>query len=303
MTLSDRTPSARRWLAASAVALALITAACTERAALTSASPVAVSRPSIAPTATADPSSAAASILATSQPSDEAESTPIPIWTGPAERVPGAPGHCGPDQPCQFTAGTYRTYGRWAFLPGLTMYIPDGWNSTEQDAGEFNLINPDFPDGNGLFFWRDVIPVEPDGTHVMTVPSTVDGITSWLSANHRLRVSDPMKVVIGKGLDTTTMVVDVPDGTVNKDHVCADIAPTAACFPILTDPAHWDGAWTVVSGESSRYYLATVGPVSNRHLLMLAIVAQADPADERLRFEKAVAPILDSLDASHVTFN
>jgi len=183
------------------------------------------------------------------------------------------------------------------------MDIPDGWNSTEQDAGEFNLQNPDFPEGSGLFFWRDVIPVEPDGTHITTVPSTVAGITSWLSANHRLRVSDPMKVVIGKGLDTTTMVVDVPDGTVNKDHVCADIAPKAACFPILTDPAHWDGAWTVVSGESSRYYLADIGPASDRHLLVVAVVAQADPATERLRLERAVAPILDSLDVSRVTFN
>ena len=75
-----------------------------------------------------------------------------------------------------------------------------------------------------------------------------------------------------------------------------------ACFAILTDPAHWDGAWTVASTESSRYYLAAVGPVSNRHLLVVALVAQADPAAERLRFEKAVAPILDSLDASDVTF-
>ena len=89
-------------------------------------------------------------------------------------------------EPCQFTAGTYQTYGRWAFLPGLTMYVPDGWNSTEQDAGEFNLQNPDFPDGSGLFFWRDVIPVEPDGSHVMTVPSTVAGMTDWLRANHQL---------------------------------------------------------------------------------------------------------------------
>jgi hypothetical protein len=145
-----------------------------------------------------------------------------------------------------------------------------------------------------------VIPVEPDGT---TSRPSVDG-----RRHHELavgqppaRVSDPMKVVIGKGLDTTTIVVDVPDGTVNKDHL--RLPPKAACFPILTDPAHWDGAWTVASPESSRYYLATVGPVSNRHLLMLAIVAQADPADERLRLEKAVAPILDSLDVSRVTFN
>ena len=30
---------------------------------------------------------------------------------------------------------------------------------------------------------------------------------------------------------------------------------------------------------------------------------EADPAAELLRFEKVVAPILESLDASHVTFN
>jgi hypothetical protein len=234
------------------------------------------------------------------QPSARAESTPIPIWTGLAERVPGAPGHCDHPSPCQFTAGTYQTYGRWAFLPGLTMYIPDGWKSTEQDAGEFNLINPDFPDGIGLFFWRDVIPVEPDGTHITTVPSTVAGITSWLRANHRLRISDPMEVVIGKSLATTTFVVDVAGGAVNKDHPCPEIGAKATCFDILTDPAHWDGAWWVSAIESCRYYLAAIGPVADRHLLIVAVVTLTS---ERLRFEKAVAPILDSLDVSRVTFN
>ena len=181
------------------------------------------------------------------------------------------------------------------------MYVPDGWNSTEQDAGEFNLQNPDFPDGSGLFFWRDVIPVEPDGSHVMTARPTVAGMTDWLRADHQLVVTTPMKVVIGKGLATTTFVVEVADGAVNKVPECA--AVKATCFPILTDPGHWDGTWNVASTESSRYYLATIGPVSNRHLLVVALVARADPAAELLRFEKAVAPILDSLDASHVTFN
>ena len=115
-------------------------------------------------------------------------------------------------------------------------------------------------------------------------------------------MSDPIKVVIGKGLDTTTMVVDVPDATVNKDQVC-DFSPTAACINILTDPAHWDGDLTVASIESSRFYLADIGPASDRHLLVVALVAQAAPAAERLRLEKAVAPILDSLDVSRVTFN
>ena len=217
--------------------------------------------------------------------------------------MPGAPSQCDtPGQPCQFTAGTYQTYGRWAFLPGLTMSIPDGWTSTEQDAGEFNLQNPDFPEGSGLFFWRDVIPVAPDGTHITTVPSTVAGITDWLRADTQLVVSHPRERVIGKGLHTTTFVVEVAHGAVNKAPECA--AVKATCFPILTDPERWgDGAWTVASTESSRYYLATIGPSSNRHLLVVALVAQADPAAERLRFEKAVAPILDSLDVSRVTFN
>ena len=301
MTRSDPTRSARAGLTVFVVALALMTAGCSGSAVPASASPVAVSRPSGTPAAAADPSSSAASIPASSQPSTREESTPIPIWTGPQDRVPGAPGHCGAPQPCEFTAGTYQTYGRWAFLPGLTMYVPDGWNSTEQDAGEFNLQNPDFPDGSGLFFWRDVIPVEPDGSHVMTVPSTVAGMTDWLRADHQLVVTAPMKVVIGKGLATTTFVVEVADGAVNKVPECA--AVKATCFPVLTDPEHWDGTWNVASTESSRYYLATIGPVSNRHLLVVALVAQADPATERLRLEKAVAPILESLDASHVTFN
>ena len=257
--------------------------------------------------------SVAAPTTSAAAPTTIAEPTPIPIWTGPGDRVPGAPGQCdSAGRPCQFTAGTYQTYGRWAFLPGLTMSIPDGWKSTEQDAGEFNLQNPDFPDGSGLFFWRDVVPVEPDGTIVPGVSSTVAGMTDWLKADRQLVVTAPMKVVIGKGLDTTTFVVEVADGAVNKVPECAP--GKATCFPLLTDPGHWgDGHWNVASTESSRYYLATVGPVSDRHLLVVALVADAadprgphvgaDSVAERLRFEKAAAPILDSLDVSRVTFN
>ena len=135
----------------------------------------------------------------------------------------------------------------------------------------------------------------------MTVPSRVDGITAGCRQGPA-RVSDPMKVVIGKGLDTTTMVVDVPDGTVNKDHVCADIAPKAACFPILTDPAHWDGAGRSCRARS-RYYLATVGPVSTASSSCWQLSPRRTPPMSACGSKKAVAPILDSLDASHVTFN
>lgn len=294
----DQTSSAKPGLAAFAVAFALMTAACTGGAIPTTASSVANSRPSITSTAAADPSSSATSIPASSQPSAQAEPTPIPIGTGPQDRMPGAPSQCDtPGRPCQFTAGTYQTFGRWAFLPGLTMSIPDGWNSTEQDAGEFNLNSPDFPD-SGLLFWRDVIPVEPDGTHVTTIPSTVAGITDWLRADPQLVVTKPREVAIGKGLDTTSFVIDVAKGAVNKDPECAAMPAKQTCFPILTDPAHWgEGAFTVVSTDNPSFYLATIGPVTNRHLLVVAILGDS------ARFEKAVAPILDSLDASRVTFN
>lgn len=270
--------------------------------------------PGASPTFVAETIVVAESTTAPSfQPSVRSESTPIPIWTGPEYRVPGAPGQCdGADRPCEFTAGTYQTYGRWAFLPGLTTYIPDGWKSTEQDAGEFNVLHPDFPD-SGVFFWRDLIPVEPDGTHVTSVPSTVDGIIEWLGANPQLVVTDPVETIIGKGLHTTTFVVDVADGAVNMDPGCDEKPTSPACFPLLTDPGHWgDGAWWVSGLHRTRYYLADIGPATDRHLLVVAVVGStmdqgphvaADPAAELLRFEKAVAPILESLDVSRVTFN
>jgi hypothetical protein len=191
------------------------------------------------------------------------------------------------------------------------MFVPDGWKSTEQDAGEFNLLNPDFPD-SGVFFWRDMIPVEPDGTVLTDVPSTVAGITDWFTANAQLVVTDPVDVIIGKGVKTTMFVVDVADGAVNLDPFCDEKPTKPACFPILTDPAHWDGAWWVASTHRTRYYLATIGPATDPHLLLVAVVGStmdpgphvaADPAAELLRFEKVVAPILDSLDVGHVTFN
>jgi hypothetical protein len=191
------------------------------------------------------------------------------------------------------------------------MFVPDGWKSTEQDAGEFNLLNPDFPD-SGVFFWRDMIPVEPDGTILTNVPSTVAGITDWLGANPQLVVTDPMEAIIGKGLHTTTFVVDVADGAVNMDPGCDEKPTKPACFPLLTDPARWDGAWWVSALHRTRYHLANLGPATDRHLLLVAVVGstmepgphvEADPAAELLRFEKVVAPILDSLDVSGVTFN
>jgi hypothetical protein len=109
-----------------------------------------------------------------------------------------------------------------------------------------------------------MIPVEPDGTRVMTVLSTVAGITDWLRADSQLVATDPMELVISKGVDPTTVVVEVAKGAVNKDPGCAAKPAKPTCFPILTDPAHWG----MEPGGSRRRTApaTTVGPDTNRHL-------------------------------------
>ena len=117
-----------------------------------------------------------------------------------------------------------------------------------------------------------------------------------------------MKVVIGKGLATTTFVVEVADGAVNKVPECA-----VAQGDLLPHP---DGSSAL--GRSLDVASDGEQPLLPRHRRpgfepppprggTIADAAEpgrrADAAAERLRFEKAVAPILDSLDASHVTFN
>lgn len=243
-----------------------------------------------------------------------AQATPIPVWTDrETDFVAGAPGDCdGPDGPCHFTGATYQTFGVFAFLPGLRMYIPDGWNSTEQDAGEFNLGDPKIPD-SGLLFWRDMIPVTRDGERLTNVPSTAAAVTEWLRADPDLVVSQPERMTIGKGLPMTTFVVEVAEGAENHDPECARMAAkSVVCFPILTDPGHWGDSWWIASLHSERFYLADIGPAAHRHLFIIALIGSLSPNDahpvstpaaERRKFEKAAAPILDSVDVSPVTFN
>lgn len=241
-----------------------------------------------------------------------AAATPIPIGTDLNECSTGAPCHCTPDSPCQFEGGTYETFGRWAFLPGLTMTIPGGWYSNEQDAGEFNVLNTEHGQG-GLFFWRDMVPVDPEGSVIAGVPSTPEALTDWFTTNTDLIVTEPESVTIGRGIDATTFTFVASPGARNMDpDGCPDYPPGAAvCFAIFTDPAHWgDGSWWVASAHATRLYLASIGPSTSPHLLLVAVLGtieapsvETDPFVELRRIEAAVQPILDSLDVSTVTFN
>jgi hypothetical protein len=240
-----------------------------------------------------------------------AAASPIPIGTSLTECSTGSPCHCTPESPCQFAGGTYTTFGRWAFLPGLTLAIPAGWYSNEQDAGEFNVLHTNYGQG-GLFFWRDMIPVDPEGNHLADVPSTPEALTDWFTANPDLIVTEPESVTIGRGIAATTFTFVASLGARNLDpEGCPNFPPGAAvCFGLITDPAHWDGSWWIASAQATRLYLASIGPDTSPHLLLVAVLGtvedpstETDPFVELERIEAAVKPILDSLDASNVTFN
>jgi len=242
-------------------------------------------------------------------PSAVAAATPIPIGTDPNECSDGAPCMCG-GTTCEFTGGTYATFGRWAFLPGLTMTIPAGWYSTAQEAGEFNVLHPDQGD-NGLLFWRDMIPVALNGSQVTGVPSTPQGLTDWFTTNPNLIVSEPEQVTIGLGIQATTFTFTTAPGGPNQDQACDVCPPDAVIFGILTMGSGFvTGSWLTASFHATRLYLASIGPSSSPHLLVVAVLGstlppstQTDPFVELERFEAAVQPILDSLDVSQVTFN
>jgi hypothetical protein len=253
---------------------------------------------------TSDSPSAAASVAAAA--------TPVPIGSDLGECGTGSPCHCTHESPCDFAGGTYTTFGRWAFLPGLTMAIPAGWTSTEQDAGEFNLLHSKYGQG-GLFFWRDMIPVNIGGDQLVDVPSTPQALTDWFTANPNLTVSEPESVIIGRDITATTFTFTTAPGVVNpnQDPNCPDYPPGAAvCFPLITDPVHWGGNWDTASAHATRLYLASIGPDPSPHLLLVAVLGtiespstETDPFVELERIEAAIQPILDSLDVSTVTFN
>jgi hypothetical protein len=189
------------------------------------------------------------------------------------------------------------------------MAIPGGWYSTEQDAGEFNVLHTRHGQG-GLFFWRDMIPVDPEGNH-LDIPSTPQALTDWFTTNPNLIVTNPELVTIGHGIEATTFTVATAPGTLNRDPACPDYPPGAAvCFGLITDPARWDGSWWIASAQATRLYLTSIGWDASPHLFVVAVVGtiedpsiETDPFVELERIEAAVQPILDSLDVSKVTFN
>lgn len=215
---------------------------------------------------------------ATSSPESSAvppaSSTASPIQAATA--MPLVNG-CSPDNPCVMTAGTWVTTGPFAFIPGLSVTVPAGWRSQEQDAGEFNLVPIDHPD-DALLLWKDLAATTSDGTQKLVpgVPRTVDGLTAYLRRDPFLVVSLPTKATIAGGIQAITYVVGVSPSAKFTDHTCP-VFPR--CADLFTDPVHWGGgAFGFGVPTVLRLYLAPVGTGSDTHVFVVGLEAPS-PAE------------------------
>ena len=204
---------------------------------------------------------------------------------------------CTDAVPCRFDGGSYVTDGTFAFMPGLSFVGPKGWEASEDAAGSLALRPIGLP-FDRMLFWVDVVPQDANGKPVLTVASTPEALTTWLSEQPGLIVSKPQAVTIGAGIPAISVVVDV-DPTARNDFAgCL----SAVCKNTLVDPVHWPDGGTGPerdpdgSGIVYRYYFAMVGRAPNRHLLAIALEANADhPLGELRRFTLFARPVLESI--------
>ena len=199
---------------------------------------------------------------------------------------------CSGGSPCVLTAGTWETSGTSSFIPGLTITLPAGWQSDEEDAGEFNLFRTDHPN-DALKLWKDVAPVTSDGTTTLIagVPRTAAGLSGYLRGNPDFIVSKAAETTIAGGLPATTYVVGVSKTAKFTDPGCP-VFPH--CADLLTDPDHWGpNVYGIGAPEVVRLYLATVGSGADAHLFVVALDAPDDA--ELARFTTVAQPIISSI--------
>lgn len=208
--------------------------------------------------------------------------------------------------------GTYYTAGEWALLPGLTFTLPAGWSSLANEAGELELHRTG-DDHNEIMVWRDLVPWL-DGRAVVDAPSDPEAWIARLAANPCVKVSEPEPVVLGEWIDlrggkqseleALAVWVDVAPEPAYKAAGCPNTGPVV----IMSDPMHWESGFTVGGDEASdtfcpcgvvqRFYFASIGYVSHKHLLVVALQSygpsgDVDAAMASLRTD--AQPILDSL--------
>jgi hypothetical protein len=274
---------------------------------------LAACQPAASPSSTSGfaPSSAPQPSVAHADPSSTAE---------PA-RPPGVPSNAQPllfgcaDGVARCTdiaPGTYYTAGEWALLPGLTFTLPAGWSSLANEAGELELHRTG-DDHDEIMVWRDVVP-SIDGQAAVDAPSDPGSWIARLAGDPCLAVSEPERAVLGDWIDlrggkqadlqALTVSVGVSDKAAYKAASC----PASGNVAILFDPMHWERGFEVGGDEMNdpgcpchsvqRLYFASIGYVSHRHLLVVALQSFGPTAhvDAQMTALRAAAqPILDSL--------
>jgi hypothetical protein len=219
-----------------------------------------------------------------------ASSTPRPSSASPAE----LPGGCTENAPCRFDAGTY-SLGMRSVLPGMTLTLPAGWSSLENDEGELSLVPPGQPDDR-LFVWIDLVAVKSTGpghgTTVLTkVKPTPEGLIGWLTSNPDFTiVAKPAATTIA-GNPMRTVMLAVSRSAQFGDPECP---ANPRCAALFTKPGLWGKNFYAIGGEGEAWLsFGTIRTKATSHTLILGLDAlnHADLA----KLAAAARPILQSI--------
>jgi hypothetical protein len=210
------------------------------------------------------------------------------------------------------SAGTYETSGTRAFLRGLTVTLPAGWSSFEQDAGEFELHQATDPDGGSeIYFWRDLV-AWVDGTPRPELGSTVDELADYLLSDPRITVVEgpgrtfnlrgPDNLAVAGTVDARSFSVIVSASAVTAPGTFSD-CPDEVCIGIVSDVDHWDGDTASLTrgndegiSQALQLYIASIGRELHPHVFVMALSTYGvDPLQALAAWETQVEPIVDSV--------
>jgi hypothetical protein len=228
---------------------------------------------------------------------------------------------------CQdMPAGTYETFGRFPFLPGLTLTLPAGWSAGEQDAGEFSLHQASDPDqANAIFFWSDLVPWV-GGSPRPDLGTSADEFADYLLTDERLTVDEgPIRTfrmrepdsldVAGTVQARSLSVIVSDDAQTDPDLISGCPGQTQACVNVFIDPDHWPGPASLgrnidapaagcPCSQGWRLYIASIGGELDPHMLVVAVeTVGRDPLAALSDWESQVEPIIASVLIPAVVIN
>jgi hypothetical protein len=162
------------------------------------------------------------------------------------------------------------TYKAQVFMRGMRVTVPGaGWTVYEDHPGEFNLADESgAANGTHIHFWLDPYAVTPHDIRVRGVGRTPTALIAWLSSDHYLVVTAPTKVVLARGLATTSVDLDVAAAAPRSDPSCP--GPCLDYFN-FSGPNYEFGFGTG-RGNPVRLYFATLrGANGTSHTFTIAI--------------------------------